>query len=88
MHLHCNYSDNALFVVCVCVCVCLLQAGMAGSYVLDEYGDRDVNFSMIFTSTKTAKVRLLSIQQLAQTVRTFLFILCLCLSPVRNPVGV
>ncbi|XP_061894002.1 guanylyl cyclase C isoform X1 [Entelurus aequoreus] len=29
--------------------------GMAGHYVLDEYGDRDVNFSIIYTSTKTGK---------------------------------
>ncbi|XP_057717075.1 guanylyl cyclase C [Corythoichthys intestinalis] len=29
--------------------------GMAGHYVLDEYGDRDVNFSMIYTSTDTGK---------------------------------
>ncbi|XP_077590073.1 guanylyl cyclase C [Stigmatopora nigra] len=29
--------------------------GMAGHYVLDEYGDRDVNFSMIYTSTITGK---------------------------------
>nr|XP_057905300.1 guanylyl cyclase C isoform X2 [Doryrhamphus excisus] len=29
--------------------------GMAGHYVLDEYGDRDVNFSIIYTSTITGK---------------------------------
>ncbi|XP_034395068.1 heat-stable enterotoxin receptor [Cyclopterus lumpus] len=29
--------------------------GMGGHYVLDEYGDRDVNFSMIYTSTATGK---------------------------------
>ncbi|XP_061605465.1 guanylyl cyclase C isoform X3 [Phyllopteryx taeniolatus] len=29
--------------------------GMGGHYVLDEYGDRDVNFSMIYTSTVTGK---------------------------------
>nr|XP_046271779.1 heat-stable enterotoxin receptor [Scatophagus argus] len=38
--------------------------GMGGHYVLDEYGDRDVNFSIIYTSAITGKVRLLSIQQL------------------------
>ncbi|KAK1877173.1 Heat-stable enterotoxin receptor [Dissostichus eleginoides] len=27
--------------------------GMGGHYVIDEYGDRDVNFSMIYTSTET-----------------------------------
>lgn len=30
---------------------------MGGQYVLDEYGDRDVNFTMIYTSTVTGKVR-------------------------------
>lgn len=29
--------------------------GMGGHYVLDEYGDRNVNFSIIFTSTDTKK---------------------------------
>lgn len=29
---------------------------MGGHYVLDEYGDRNVNFSIIFTSTITGKV--------------------------------
>ncbi|XP_075888368.1 guanylyl cyclase C [Nelusetta ayraudi] len=29
--------------------------GMGGHYVLDEYGDRNVNFSVIFTSTITGK---------------------------------
>ncbi|KAK5856644.1 hypothetical protein PBY51_008227 [Eleginops maclovinus] len=27
--------------------------GMGGHYVIDEYGDRDTNFSMIYTSTET-----------------------------------
>uniref|UniRef100_A0A671VI18 Guanylate cyclase n=1 Tax=Sparus aurata TaxID=8175 RepID=A0A671VI18_SPAAU len=36
--------------VCMCVCVCLFQTGMGGHYVLDEYGDRDVNFSIIYIS--------------------------------------
>lgn len=31
---------------------------MGGHYVLDEYGDRDVNYSIIYTSTVTGKVRL------------------------------
>uniref|UniRef100_A0A665WBU2 Guanylate cyclase n=1 Tax=Echeneis naucrates TaxID=173247 RepID=A0A665WBU2_ECHNA len=31
--------------------------GMGGHYVLDEYGDRDANFSMIYRSTLTGKVR-------------------------------
>uniref|UniRef100_A0A665WBN6 Guanylate cyclase n=1 Tax=Echeneis naucrates TaxID=173247 RepID=A0A665WBN6_ECHNA len=30
---------------------------MGGHYVLDEYGDRDANFSMIYRSTLTGKVR-------------------------------
>lgn len=38
-------------------CLCLLHAGMGGHYVLDEYGDRDVNFSFIYTSADTGKVR-------------------------------
>ncbi|XP_068605722.1 guanylyl cyclase C [Brachionichthys hirsutus] len=29
--------------------------GMAGHYVLDEYGDRDVNFSFIYTSAETGE---------------------------------
>ncbi|XP_070779054.1 guanylyl cyclase C [Enoplosus armatus] len=29
--------------------------GMGGHYVIDKYGDRDVNFSMIYTSTVTGK---------------------------------
>ncbi|XP_029294490.1 heat-stable enterotoxin receptor [Cottoperca gobio] len=29
--------------------------GMGGHYVIDEYGDRDVNFSIIYTSTVTGK---------------------------------
>lgn len=41
----------------------LCRAGMGGHYVLDEYGDRDANFSMIYTSRETHKVRQLTIQQ-------------------------
>uniref|UniRef100_A0A7N8XQR0 Guanylate cyclase n=1 Tax=Mastacembelus armatus TaxID=205130 RepID=A0A7N8XQR0_9TELE len=33
--------------------------GMAGHYVLDEYGDRDANFSMIYTSTNSGKYQTL-----------------------------
>lgn len=33
-----------------------VSSGMGGHYVLDEYGDRDVNFSIIYTSTVTGKV--------------------------------
>lgn len=51
----------------MCVCVCLHQAGMGGHYVLDEYGDRDVNLSMIYTSAVTGKVRPLPIQRFAQS---------------------
>uniref|UniRef100_A0AAX7SED3 Guanylate cyclase n=1 Tax=Astatotilapia calliptera TaxID=8154 RepID=A0AAX7SED3_ASTCA len=32
---------------------------MGGHYVLDEYGDRDVNFSIIYTSANTAKYKTL-----------------------------
>lgn len=35
---------------------CVCHAGMGGYYVLDEYGDRDANFSIIYTSTVTEKV--------------------------------
>uniref|UniRef100_A0A3Q2VQA7 Guanylate cyclase n=1 Tax=Haplochromis burtoni TaxID=8153 RepID=A0A3Q2VQA7_HAPBU len=40
------------------------SSGMGGHYVLDEYGDRDVNFSIIYTSANTAKVKPLFINQL------------------------
>ncbi|KAM3597900.1 uncharacterized protein V6R79_010938 [Siganus canaliculatus] len=33
--------------------------GMGGHYVLDEYGDRDANFSIIYTSTATGKYEIL-----------------------------
>lgn len=35
---------------------CVCHAGMGGYYVLDEYGDRDANFSIIYTSAVTEKV--------------------------------
>ncbi|TKS91639.1 Heat-stable enterotoxin receptor [Collichthys lucidus] len=35
--------------------------GMGGHYVLDEYGDRDANFSIIYTSTITGKYETLSV---------------------------
>lgn len=45
------------FFFCFCFRMCLcLHTGMGGHYVLDEYGDRDVNFSIIYTSTLTGKV--------------------------------
>ncbi|XP_069557406.1 guanylyl cyclase C [Brachyistius frenatus] len=40
--------------------------GMGGHYVLDEYGDRDVNFSMIYTSTVTKKYETLLIHDTSQ----------------------
>ncbi len=55
---------HGLFGVCVYVCF----TGMGGHYVLDEHGDRDVNFSIIYTSTITGKVRLLFIQQPARSM--------------------
>lgn len=36
---------------------------MAGNYVLDEYGDRDVNFTFIYTSAQTSKVRSLTTER-------------------------
>uniref|UniRef100_A0A671VPG0 Guanylate cyclase n=1 Tax=Sparus aurata TaxID=8175 RepID=A0A671VPG0_SPAAU len=57
--------------------------GMGGHYVLDEYGDRDVNFSIIYIS-KENKVRILSIQQLACYNCLSLSLslsLCLCVFP-------
>lgn len=53
----------------------LLGAGMGGHYVLDEYGDRDVNFSIIYTSAVTGKVRWLSNQQLARSMGPFTFVI-------------
>ncbi|KAL7378858.1 hypothetical protein ABVT39_019865 [Epinephelus coioides] len=35
--------------------------GMGGHYMLDEYGDRDANFSLIYTSTVTGKYETLSV---------------------------
>ncbi|XP_054463788.1 guanylyl cyclase C [Anoplopoma fimbria] len=40
--------------------------GMGGHYVLDEYGDRDVNFSMIYTSTVTGKYETLLVFDTSQ----------------------
>ncbi|XP_074511504.1 guanylyl cyclase C [Sebastes fasciatus] len=40
--------------------------GMGGHYVLDEYGDRDVNISMIYTSTVTGKYETLSVFDTSQ----------------------
>lgn len=45
-----------MFFAFASACVCVCQSGMGGHYVLDEYGDRDVNFSIIYTSTVTEKV--------------------------------
>uniref|UniRef100_A0AAX7T3Q2 Guanylate cyclase n=1 Tax=Astatotilapia calliptera TaxID=8154 RepID=A0AAX7T3Q2_ASTCA len=43
-------------------------AGMGGHYVLDEYGDRDVNFSIIYTSANTYKTLLLFDTSLNKTI--------------------
>ncbi|XP_059203601.1 guanylyl cyclase C [Centropristis striata] len=40
--------------------------GMAGHYELDEYGDRDVNFSMIYTSAITGKYETLLVFDTSQ----------------------
>lgn len=48
-----NYS--AIFAAFASGGVCL-STGMGGHYVLDKYGDRDVNFTIIYTSALTEKV--------------------------------
>lgn len=50
-----NVECECFLPLLVNVCVSP-HAGMGGHYVLDEYGDRDVNFSIIYTSTVTGKV--------------------------------
>ncbi|XP_041863484.1 heat-stable enterotoxin receptor [Melanotaenia boesemani] len=40
--------------------------GMGGHYLLDEYGDRDVNFSMIYTSAKSHKYETLLVFDTSQ----------------------
>ncbi|XP_044037738.1 heat-stable enterotoxin receptor [Siniperca chuatsi] len=40
--------------------------GMGGHYVLDKYGDRDVNFSMIYTSAVTGKYETLLVFDTSQ----------------------
>ncbi|XP_029014340.1 guanylyl cyclase C isoform X2 [Betta splendens] len=42
--------------------------GLGGHYVLDEYGDRDVNFSMIYTSTLTGKYEVLCVFDTSKNV--------------------
>uniref|UniRef100_A0A3P9ICD5 Guanylate cyclase n=1 Tax=Oryzias latipes TaxID=8090 RepID=A0A3P9ICD5_ORYLA len=42
--------------------------GMAGNYVLDEYGDRDVNFTFIYTSAQTSKYETLSVFDTSQNI--------------------
>ncbi|KAL6103318.1 gucy2c [Pungitius sinensis] len=44
--------------------------GMGGHYVLDEYGDRDVNFSMIYTSTVTGKYEMLAVFDTSRNATT------------------
>uniref|UniRef100_A0A3P8Q034 Guanylate cyclase n=1 Tax=Astatotilapia calliptera TaxID=8154 RepID=A0A3P8Q034_ASTCA len=44
------------------------SSGMGGHYVLDEYGDRDVNFSIIYTSANTYKTLLLFDTSLNKTI--------------------
>ncbi|XP_003976359.1 heat-stable enterotoxin receptor [Takifugu rubripes] len=46
--------------------------GMGGYYVLDEYGDRDVNFSIIYTSTLTGKFETLVVFDTSQNKTTFI----------------
>ncbi|KAF1379197.1 hypothetical protein PFLUV_G00173570 [Perca fluviatilis] len=40
--------------------------GMGGHYVIDEYGDRDVNFSFIYTSTVTGEYKTLLVFDTSQ----------------------
>lgn len=59
-----NFTQNTIISFSFCLSFSVLttdslsvkSAGMGGHYVLDEYGDRNVNFSVIFTSTITGKV--------------------------------
>ncbi|XP_061701994.1 guanylyl cyclase C [Syngnathoides biaculeatus] len=45
-------------------------SGMGGHYVLDEYGDRDANFSMIYTSTVTGKYETLVVFDTSRNATT------------------
>uniref|UniRef100_UPI0037E99EC7 guanylyl cyclase C n=1 Tax=Semicossyphus pulcher TaxID=241346 RepID=UPI0037E99EC7 len=40
--------------------------GMGGHYVLDEYGDRDINFTVIYTSTETGQYETLLVFDTSQ----------------------
>ncbi|CAF90437.1 unnamed protein product, partial [Tetraodon nigroviridis] len=51
-----NPFGNASFYGGVC-----LSTGMGGHYVLDKYGDRDVNFTIIYTSALTEKYEILAV---------------------------
>lgn len=53
--------------VCLCIAV---GAGLGGHVVLDEYGDRDVNFSFIYMSMKDRKVSSRSFYRPAQPKQT------------------
>uniref|UniRef100_A0A8C5DQZ0 Guanylyl cyclase C n=1 Tax=Gouania willdenowi TaxID=441366 RepID=A0A8C5DQZ0_GOUWI len=44
------------------------EAGWGGHYVLDEFGDRDVNFSVIYTSTVTGQYETLLVYDTSQNV--------------------
>uniref|UniRef100_A0A8C4EK20 Guanylate cyclase n=1 Tax=Dicentrarchus labrax TaxID=13489 RepID=A0A8C4EK20_DICLA len=53
--------------------------GMGGHYVLDEYGDRDVNFTIFYTSTITGEV---SLQGLPSDVMQDVIVIVLSLSVI------
>lgn len=43
----CKYLDSAR----LCIYRIYLCSGIGGRYVLDEYGDRDTNFSLMYTTS-------------------------------------
>uniref|UniRef100_A0A3Q3VWV2 Guanylate cyclase n=1 Tax=Mola mola TaxID=94237 RepID=A0A3Q3VWV2_MOLML len=66
-----GYHDGALlfgkvYIISNVTYFVLFQPGMGGHYVLDEYGDRDVNFSIIYTSAVTGKYETLVVFDTSQ----------------------
>uniref|UniRef100_A0A3Q4AH40 Guanylate cyclase n=1 Tax=Mola mola TaxID=94237 RepID=A0A3Q4AH40_MOLML len=60
--------------------------GMGGHYVLDEYGDRDVNFSIIYTSALVQSLITLSCMSIWQITLNLieLFTVSVCVNNVRQ----
>lgn len=62
--------------------------GMGGHYQLDQYGDRDVNYSIIYTATDTKEVRpqqsLCSSGLLSRWLCSTCVCVSVCVSPVHN----